>query len=100
MFSRNKKELATVSDYIEKKSRLIKKKKKIIRSKITYALGGEHKHYFSQQDVRALNGNARCKVCNMLLSEIRVQKKIENWTPHLKPIHKTPTPMEKQTQVN
>lgn len=97
MFGRNNYETTTVSEYIEKKSRQIQKKKKFLRSKINYALRGDHKHYYSKQDVLANNENARCKVCGMLLSEFRVQKRIDNWSPHLKPIHKT-TPQEKESK--
>ena len=90
MFGRSNKEATTVSEYIEKKSRQIKKKKQFIRSKINYALHGEHKHYFSKQYVLANSENARCRVCGMLLSEFRVQKRIDNWSPYLKPVQKTP----------
>ena len=89
---------SSMSAFIEKKSELIKKKNRIFRSKINYVLHGQHKHHFSKQDVLSQKENARCKVCNMLLSEYRVQKKIENWTPHLKPIHNATAPTEKQTQ--
>ena len=90
MFGRKDNEATTVSEYIEKKSRQIQKKKNIIRSKINYALHGDHKHYYSKQDLLANNENARCRVCGMLLSEFRVQKRIDNWSPHLKPVQKTP----------
>jgi len=96
MFGHSKQETTTVSEYIEKKSRQIKKKKQIIRSKINYALHGEHKHYYSKQDVLANSENARCKVCGMLLSEFRVQKRIDNWSPHLKPVDKTPLQPKEQ----
>lgn len=99
MFGHSNKETTTVSEYIEKKSRLIQKKKKIFRSKINYALHGEHRHYFSKQEVLTLDKNARCKVCGMLLSEFRVQHRIENWTPHLKPIHKTQQQTAENNQV-
>ncbi len=102
MFGHKNKEHSanTISEYIDKKSQLIKQKNRIIRSKIMYALHGQHKHYYSKQDVLSQKENARCKVCNMLLSEYRVQKRIENWTPHLKPIHKATAPTEKQTQLD
>ncbi len=97
MFGHKDKEhsASSLNEYIDKKSQLIKKKNRIILSKINYALHGQHKHYFSKQDVLSQKENARCKVCNMLLSEYRVQKKMENWTPHLKPIHKMTAPAEK-----
>lgn len=98
MFGRNDNETTNVSEYLEKKSRQIKKKKNILRSKINYALHGDHKHYYSKQDVLANNENARCKVCGMLLSEFRIQKRIDNWSPHLKPIRKA-TPEEKQLKL-
>jgi phage FluMu protein Com len=90
MFGRSSKETTSiVSEFFDKKSRQIQKKNKIFRSKVNQALHGEHRHYFSKQDVSALGQNARCKVCDMLLSEFRVQRRIEDWSPHLKPIHNT-----------
>lgn len=89
MFGRSKESTSAVSEFIGKKSKLIQKKNKIFRAKINFALRGEHRHYYSKQDVQALGKNSRCKVCGMLLSEFRVQRRIENWSPNLKPIHKT-----------
>ena len=88
MFGRTKKDSVSMSEYFEKKSRQIKKNKTLFRSKIEYALRGEHQHYFNKQEVLALNQNARCKICGMLLSEFRLQQKMANWSPHLKPVHK------------
>ena len=99
MFGRSDKEATTVSEYIEKKSKQIKKKKQMIRSKINYALHGQHKHYYSKQDVLANGENAHCKVCDMLLSEFRVQKRIDNWSPYLKPIRKTPQQPTEQERL-
>ena len=45
MFGRKNNELSTVSEYIDKKSRLILKKKEMLRAKMDYALHGEHQHY-------------------------------------------------------
>ena len=99
MFGHKYKELSasTISDYIDKKNRLIKKKNRIIRSKINHVIHGQHKHYFSKQDVLLQKEDAKCKICKMSLGDYRVQKKIENWTPHLKPIHKTDTVSDDQT---
>jgi len=96
MFGLSSKEITTVSEYIEKKSKLIQKKNKIFRSKINHALRGEHRHYFSKKDVASQSQNARCKVCGMLLSEFRVQRRFENWTSHLRPIHNTQQQLAEQ----
>ncbi len=87
MFGRKNNELSTVSEYIDKKSRLILKKKEIFRAKMDYALHGEHQHYFSKQDVYSRNQNARCKICGMLLSEFKVEKRIENLASHLQSVN-------------
>ncbi len=71
MFRRDKnREQSSFSDFIEQKS-------KLFRSKVVYALNREHEHYFSKRDV--LNGDidTRCKVCGILLSEYRTQKRFE-----------------------
>ncbi|MFW2438694.1 MAG: hypothetical protein ACN4GR_04920 [Arenicellales bacterium] len=95
MFGNRNKETTTVSEYFEKKSKLIQKKNKIFKSRINHAIRGEHRHYFSKNDVAAQNMNARCKVCGMLLSEFRVQRRFETWTPDLKPVRDaTTTPGE------
>lgn len=98
MFGRNKESTSAVSEFIEKKSKLIQKKKKIFRSKVNFALRGEHRHYYSKQDVQTLGKNSRCKVCGMLLSEFRVQRRIEEWSPNLKPIHNTEQQKEKDQE--
>lgn len=90
MFGRTKKNSVTISEYFEKKSRQIRKNKTLFRSKIEYALRREHQHYFNKQEVLTLNQNARCKICGMLLSEFRLQQKMANWSPHLKPVYKNP----------
>ena len=86
MFGRKDNELSTISEYLGKKSKQLKKKNQLALAKVEQAFRGKHQHYFSKQDVQENNENARCKVCKMLLSEFRVQKKMENWTPHLKPV--------------
>ena len=71
MFSRKKnREQSSFSEFVEQKTRLF-------QSKVVYALNGNHEHYFSKKDV--LNGNidTRCKVCGILLSEYRTQKRFE-----------------------
>jgi hypothetical protein len=90
MFGRSKKEHSSISEYFLKKSRLLMKKKSIFRSRIEYAIRGEHQHYFNKQEVLTLNQNARCKICGMLLSEFRLKQKMDNWSPHLKPVYKNP----------
>ena len=59
MFGLKNKEHSTssISEFIDKKSQLIKKKNRILRSKINYALHGQHKHYFSKQDVLSQKEN-------------------------------------------
>jgi len=99
MFGRSSKETTTVSEYIEKKSKLIQKKNKIFRAKVNHAIHGEHRHYFSKKDVAAQDLNARCKVCGMLLSEFRVQRRFENWTPDLKSGKKTQQQLADNDQV-
>lgn len=98
MFGHKDKEHSTsnISEYIDRKSRLIKKKNRIIRSKINQAIHGQHKHCFSKQDVLLQKEDAQCKVCKISLAEYRVQKKIDNWSPHLKPIHETDTATDGQ----
>jgi len=100
MFGLSSKEsTSVVSEYIEKKSKLIQKKNKIFRSKVNHAFRGEHRHYFSKKDLASQKQNARCKVCGILLSEFRVQRRFENWTTHLKPIHNTQQQMAGNDQV-
>ena len=71
MFGRNKnKEQSNFSEYIEQKTRLF-------HSKVVYALNREHEHYFSKRDALDSGIDARCKVCGMLLSEYRTQKRFE-----------------------
>ena len=71
MFSRKEnKEQSNFSEFIEQKTRLF-------HSKVVYALHGEHEHYFSKRDVLNANIDTRCKVCGVLLSEYRIQKRFE-----------------------
>ena len=56
-------------------SQLVGKKAKIFRSKVDYALRGEHRHYFSKADIYNPAAIPRCKVCGMLLSEFKVERK-------------------------
>ena len=72
MFGRKKNtEQSNFSEFIEQKTRLL-------HSKVVYALNMEHEHYFSKRDVLNSGDGARCKVCGMLLSEYRTQKRFEN----------------------
>ncbi|GMT39512.1 MAG: hypothetical protein IEMM0001_0247 [bacterium] len=63
-------EQSNFGEFIEQKTRMF-------HSKVVYALNRKHKHFFSKRDV--LNGNidTRCKVCGILLSEYRAQKRFE-----------------------
>jgi len=71
MLSRKKqKEQSNFSEYIEQKTRLF-------HSKVLYVLYREHEHYFSKRDVLKSVIGTRCKVCGILLSEYRTQKKFE-----------------------
>jgi predicted nucleic acid-binding Zn-ribbon protein len=78
MFGSSDHERSSVSDFIEKKSRRLKKKKAVLFSKIHQALSGEHEHYFNKQDVLSNNQNGRCQICGMLLSEFIVEQNIKN----------------------
>lgn len=95
MFGRNNSESSSISEYFGKKGKQLRKKNAIAMAKIEQAFRGRHQHYFSKQDVLSKHENARCKVCKMLLSEFIVQKKMENWTPHLKPVRTSQSAEEK-----
>ena len=71
MFNGNKNmEHSNFSEFIEQKTRLF-------HSKVVYALHGEHEHFFSKRDVLNSSIGTRCKVCGILLSEYRTQKRFE-----------------------
>ncbi len=93
MFGRNKKGdstvTETVSEFFDRKTDQLKQRKRILMSRLDHAIHGEHKHYFSKQDLLTKNHNARCKVCGMLLSEFRIKRKMEDWSPHLKPVNRS-----------
>lgn len=84
MFGRNTDEFSTISEFIEKKNKLLHKKKKIIFSKVDQVLHGKHEHYFNKRDIQADIKIARCKICGILLSEFKVQQKIKDSSPLLK----------------
>lgn len=84
MFERNSSEFSTISEFIEKKGKLLHKKKSILRAKIDQALNGKHEHFFHRHEVMAKNENARCKVCGMLLSEYKTEQKIKKLSPRLR----------------
>ena len=88
MFGRNDNEFSTVSEFIEKKSKSLQRKKDIFFSKVDHVLHGEHEHQFSKQDAMKLDKNTRCKVCGILLSEFIVQHKMDNFSPFLQPKRK------------
>ena len=60
---------------------LIIKKKKLFRSKVAYAIRGDHEHYYSKEEVRQFSNrnslksaiDPRCKVCGLRLSDYRTQ---------------------------
>ena len=56
-------------------SQRVGKKAKMFRSKMDYALRGNHRHYFSKADLNNPAATPRCKVCGMLLSEFKVERK-------------------------
>lgn len=70
MFRRSGDEQSSISVFVEKKTRMLK-------SKVDYALHGEHTHYFSKQASLDPTCNPKCKVCGLLLSDYKVQKKLE-----------------------
>lgn len=71
MFNRSKnEEQSNFSEFVEQKTRLL-------QSKVVYALHGNHEHYFSKRDVLNSHKDPRCKVCGILLSEYRTQKRFE-----------------------
>jgi hypothetical protein len=42
---------------------------------VDYALRGDHRHYFSKEDLKNPAATPRCKVCGMLLTEFKVERK-------------------------
>ncbi len=70
MFGRNKRDNSNFSEFIEQKSRLF-------HAKVVYAFNRDHEHYYSKQEVLNPNIDPRCKICGMLLSEYRTQKRFE-----------------------
>jgi len=68
MFRRKDNEQSSVSLFVEKKTRMFK-------SKVDFALRGQHKHYFSKKEAQDPDANPACKVCGMLLSDYKVEKK-------------------------
>jgi len=70
MFRRKDNEPSSVSMFVEKKTRMFK-------SKLDFALHGQHKHYFNKKESFDPAANPACKVCGMLLSDYKIQKKFE-----------------------
>jgi len=89
MFGRTSDEYSTISEFFEKKSKQLIKKKAILFSKVDQALHGEHEHYFSKRDVKAKSKTARCRICGILLSDFKVQQKIIRSSEILKSRHST-----------
>ena len=67
MFGRKGQDQSSFSEYVEKKTRLL-------RSKVDYMLQGEHIHYYSKSQIK---GDPRCKVCGLRLSELKTQRKFQ-----------------------
>jgi len=70
MFRRKDNEASSISVFVEKKTRMFK-------SKIDFALHGQHTHYFSKKESLDTTSNPACKICGMLLSDYKIQKKFE-----------------------
>lgn len=70
MFRRKDNESSSISIFVEKKAKMFK-------SKVDFVLHGEHRHYFSKKDSLDSAANPACKVCGMLLSDYKIQKKFE-----------------------
>jgi len=70
MFRRKDNDQSTVSLFVEKKTRMFK-------SKIDFVLKGQHRHYFSKREAKDPNIDPACKICGMLLSDFKVEKKFE-----------------------
>ena len=71
MFRRKDNEQSSISGYVEKKTRIFK-------SKVDFALHGEHVHYFNKKETLNKATDPECKVCGVLLSEYKTQKKLES----------------------
>ena len=68
LFGKSVTEQSSLSQHVVKKA-------KMFRSRLNYALHGEHRHYFSKADLSNPAATPRCKVCGMLLSEFKVERK-------------------------
>lgn len=77
MFRRRDDEQSSISVFVEKKARMFK-------SKVDYALRGEHKHYFSKKESQDPSCNPECKICGLLLSDYKIQKKFEQLNKEIK----------------
>lgn len=71
MFRRKDLEQSSFSVYVEKKTRMLK-------SRVDYALHGEHVHYYKKKETLDRALDPKCQVCGLLLSEYRTQKKFES----------------------
>ena len=70
MFRLDYDEQSSISGFVEKKTRMFK-------SKVDFVLNGEHVHYFNKKQCLDPSCNPKCKVCGLLLSDFKVQKKLE-----------------------
>lgn len=70
MFRRKDNDQSTVSMIVVKKTRMLK-------AKVDYVLHGQHKHYFSKKESLDSEVDPACKICGMLLSDLKVEKKFE-----------------------
>ncbi|GMR05717.1 MAG: hypothetical protein BMS9Abin25_0292 [Gammaproteobacteria bacterium] len=77
MFRRKDNESSSISMFVEKKTRMLK-------SKVDFALHGQHRHYFSKKESLDSTANPACKICGMLLSDYKIQKKFEALSKEMK----------------
>ncbi len=55
----------------------VEKKTRMLKSKVNFALRGQHTHYFSKKESLDPDTNPTCKICGMTLSDYKIQKKYE-----------------------
>ena len=59
-------------------SALIVQEVKLFHSKVVYSLYGNHEHFFCKSELMNSGIDSRCKVCGILISEYRAQRKLES----------------------
>jgi hypothetical protein len=55
----------------------VEKKTRMLKAKVDYVLHGQHKHYFSKKESQDPEVDPACKICGMLLSDLKIEKKFE-----------------------